>query len=226
MNQETVSPSETIVEHIIRSIRDAVRKGEFAPGQRLVVADISQTFGVSPGPVREAIRRLAGEGLLEFIPHKGAAVRQLHEEDIREIFQAREAVEGYIARLAAENINREDYKHRLLRCLDDLQSAGQDMARVTAIRQEFHDLLYLIAGNRTLQEMAERLTSPLYRLSFNYQTGKDRLMESLHEHERIIEAIVAGNGVTAERLMRTHLRNGSAAVCDALAETALLTDHQ
>src|SRR5262249_54932236 len=101
-------PAETVVEHVIKSIRESVRQGRLAQGERLVVADLAKAFGVSVGPVREAIRRLAGEGLLEFTPHCGASVRAYTERDVREIFQVRGAIEGLAARLAAENIHRAD----------------------------------------------------------------------------------------------------------------------
>lgn len=213
------APSETIVEHIIRSIRDAIREGHLAQGQRLVVADISREFGTSAGPVREAIRRLTGEGLLEFTPHRGAAVRRFGERQVREIFQVREALEGYAARLAAENIGRSDYRDRLAGCLARLRSTLGELAPHTQAKQDFHDLLYEFSGNDVLRETATRLTSPLYRLHFNELMGLDRARESLREHEGIVEAILAGDGVRAERLMRTHLRNGAMAVSEVLAGT-------
>lgn len=217
------APSDTLVEHIIRSIRDAVREGHLAQGQRLVVADISREFGTSAGPVREAIRRLAGEGLLEFTPHRGATVRRFTERQIREIFQVREAVEGYAARLAAENIHRSDFSERLAACRDSLrETVGAHVAH-TRIKQDFHDLLYEFGGNATLQETAERLTSPLYRLRVNALTGPGRARESLREHEDIIDAILAGEGTRAEQLMRAHLHNGARAAVQALAEE---TAHQ
>lgn len=214
------APSETIVEHIIRSIRDAIREGHLAQGQRLVVADISREFGTSAGPVREAIRRLTGEGLLEFTPHRGATVRRFGEREVREIFQVREALEGYAARLSAENIGRSDYRGRLQACLDKLKSTAGDLAPHTRTKQEFHDLLYEFSGNDVLRETATRLTSPLYRLRFNEIMGPNRAAESLREHEGIIEAILAGEGAQAERLMRTHLRNGALAVAEVIADGA------
>lgn len=217
LKKNSSEPNETIVEQLISAIRESVRDGRFVQGQRLVVADISQMFGVSVGPVREAIRRLAGEGLLEFTPHRGAAVRVFNERDVRELFQVREALEGYAAKLAAENINRADYASRLVTCQTRLHDTVT--ASVTALseaRQEFHDLLYEIAGNLMLGEAARRLTFPVFRLLFNEFTGAARAKQSLQEHDEVITAILSGDGVRAERLMRSHLRNGASAVCEAL----------
>ena len=77
-------------------------------------------------------------------------------------------------------------------------------------------MLYLIAANAVLRETALRLTFPLYRIYFNEKSGAERAQKSLVEHEGIIAAILSGDGVRAERLMRAHLRNGAEAVCVAL----------
>lgn len=210
-------PAETIVEHVIRSIRESIRQGRLAQGERLVVADVAQMFGVSVGPVREAIRRLAGEGLLEFTPHRGATVRAFTERDVREAFQVREAIEGLAARLAAENIHRADYAQRLRDCRKRLHKTTADSnSALTDARQSFHDLLYEIAGNQVLKESALRLTFPLNRLLFNELTGKERAQASLREHDEMIDAILAGDAARAERAMRAHLHHGAIAVCEAL----------
>lgn len=209
--------SETLVEHLCDSIRQSIRKGHLIPGQRLVVADLAEMFGASPGPVREAIRRLTGEGIVEFTAHKGASVRSFTAHEIREIFQVREAVEGMAARVAAENIHRADYATQLTRVRDQLSSTmTKGHRQFSDARQSFHDVLYEIAGNSVLRETAQRLTFPLYRLYFNERTGPERARESLGEHERVIEAILAGDGARAERLMRSHLRNGADVICDML----------
>lgn len=211
------NPRETIVEHLIHAIRESIRHGRFVQGQRLVVADISEMFGVSVGPVREAIRRLTGEGLLEFRPHRGAVVRSFTERDVRETFQVREALEGYAAKLAAENIERGEHAPRLAACQRKMhETAHAGVREFSETRQEFHDLLYEIAGNTMLREAAQRLTFPAFRLQFNELTGSVRARKSLHEHDEIIDAILAGDGVRAERSMRSHMRNGAIAVCEAL----------
>lgn len=213
--------SETLVEHLTDSIRQAIRRGQLIPGQRLVVADLASMFGASAGPVREAIRRLTGEGVVEFTAHKGASVRSFTSRDIREIFEVREGVEGVAARLAATNIGHADYAIKLKAVGTRLrETSARSDQEFSDARQAFHDVLYMIAGNAVLQETALRLTFPLYRLYFNTQTGAERTRESLIEHEAIIEAILSGDAIRAERLMRSHLRNGADAVCRALDELA------
>lgn len=208
----------TIVEKITSDLREAIRQGIYSEGERIVVADVSENFGVSFGPVREAIRRLSGEGLLEFVPHRGATVKAFSETDIREMFQVREALEGYVARLAAENIHRGNFRERLKACMATIESTmgKASMEASTQVRQQFHDLLYEIAGNRRLEEEARRYTYPVQRLRFNKLMGPARERESLLEHRHITEAILAGDGGRAERLLRSHLRASAYLVCEVL----------
>ena len=125
-----------------------------------------------------------------------------------------------MARLAAENISRADYAERLSGCLKRLRAhmvAGSVEAS-SEVRQEFHDLLYEIAGNDMLKEAGHRYTYPLQRQYFNELAGKTRTEDSLREHEDIIQAVLAGDGTRAERMLRIHLRNRASAVCEVLDE--------
>ncbi|NVJ64161.1 MAG: GntR family transcriptional regulator [Flavobacteriaceae bacterium] len=212
--------SSTLVENIIQAIRDEIRNGYLVAGQRLVVAELSKKYDVSFGPVREAIRRLAGEGYLEFVPHKGASVKGFGEKEVREYFALREALEGYVAKLAAENIHRSDYREQMLAMQKVLNEQMLSSVIETSIevRQQFHDVMYVIAGNDLVKEAAQRYTFPLQRSAFSRQAGKERIKASLHEHNEIIDAILAGNGVQAERLMRSHLRNRAQAYLEMMDE--------
>jgi DNA-binding GntR family transcriptional regulator len=208
---------ETVVEHVIRSIREAIQTGRLAQGERLVVADVALMFGVSVGPVREAIRRLTGDGLVVFTPHRGASVRAYTERDVRDVFQLREAIEGYAAKLAAENIHRGDYAERLRRCQKRLhETVHAKVEDLTDAREEFHTLLYEFGANAAIKETAQRLHLPMNRLLFNDLTGRKCAEASLKEHDEIIEAILAGDALRAERAMRVHLHNGALAVCEVL----------
>ena len=164
-SQNTTAP-ETVVEHVIRSIREAIQTGRLAQGERLVVADVARMFGVSVGPVREAIRRLTGDGLVVFTPHRGASVRAYTERDVRDVFQLREAIEGYAAKLAAENIHRGDYAERLRRCQKRLhETVHAKVEELTEAREEFHTLLYEFGANAAIKETTQRLHLPMNRPS-------------------------------------------------------------
>ena len=208
---------ETVVEHTINAMRDAIRDGRFAPGQRLVVAEVTKKLGVSAGPVREAVRRLTGEGLVEITPHVGATVRQFGAKDVREIFQLREAVEGLAAKLAAEAGETRRELAGMLEAARRLLAGGGE--GYVGHNHDFHELIYRLAGNDRLREMAAQLTLPIYRLRFHYLMDPAYIRVSAQEHELIAEAILGGDGVRAERMMRNHIRNSGAALLEALEDS-------
>ena len=210
---------ETVVEYTIGALRDAIKEGRFAPGQRLIVADVTRTFGVSAGPVREAIRRLTGEGLIDITPHKGATVRQFSLDEVREIFELREMVEGLAARLAASKIEQGDNRARLETCRDAMEDATRS---TTGYVGHNHDLLVLIADladNKKVREIANQLTLPIYRMRFHHLMDLAYIGVSRDEHERIIAAILSGDEPAAEAAMRSHIKaSGQAMVATLKAE--------
>lgn len=209
------SSAETVVEYTIDAIREAIRDGRYVEGQRLVVADVTRQFGVSNGPVREAIRRLTGEGLVEIIPHRGAAVRAFTRKDVREIFEVREVIEGLAARLAAERIDVGDARRRLLALQGEATGASAGGGYVDH-NQAFHELIYDLAGNERVREQARQLTLPLYRRRTHYLMDPAYARTSALEHGLIVEAILEGDGAGAERAMRNHIRNSGVAMLEAM----------
>jgi DNA-binding GntR family transcriptional regulator len=211
---------ETVVEHTISALRDAIRDGRVAPGQRLVVADITKMLGVSNGPVREAIRRLTGEGLVEITPHRGASVREFTPDDVREIFQLREVIEGLAARLAAGRMPSKEYQARLRSIRDAMTASVTNGVEYIKHNQTFHELIYEMAGNMRLREQAQQLTLPLYRLRYHWRIDPGYTHTSAAEHEEIVQAIMDADGRRAERLMRKHIRNSGAAMLSAVEVSA------
>jgi DNA-binding GntR family transcriptional regulator len=212
---------ETVVEHTISAIRRAIRDGRYAHGQRLVVADVTKALGVSAGPVREAIRRLTGEGLVEVTPHRGASVRAFRSKDVREIFQVREVIEGLASRLAAEHIAVADHQAALQASLAEMREiAGNPDKDYIRHNQSFHELIYRMSGNERVRETATQLTLPIYQLRVHYMIGREYRRNSAAEHELIAEAIFDGDGARAERMMRNHIRNSGIAVLDGMENSA------
>ena len=211
-----MSEAETVVEYAIDALRDAIREGRLAQGQRLVVADVTRMLGVSNGPVREAIRRLTGEGLVEIIPHRGASVRTFTAADVREIFQLREVIEGLAARLAAERIGHGDYADRLRGLQAQAEAVLADGRGYIEHNQAFHELIYEIAGSGRLREQSRQLTLPIYRLRFHRLMEPASARTSAAEHGRLARAILDGDGHLAERLMHQHIRSSGQAMVAAL----------
>lgn len=214
--------AETVVEQTIAALRARIRDGDYAQGQRLVVAEVTKALGVSAGPVREAIRRLTGEGLIEIEPHRGASVRSFKSRDVREIFQLREVIEGLAARLAAENVGSGNHRAALESSLAEMRRILADSGRgYIDHNHDFHELIYRLAGNALVRETAEQLTLPIYRLRYHHLMDRSYAKTSAAEHELIAEAILDGDGPRAERMMRNHIRNSGAAMLEALDAAGL-----
>lgn len=203
--------SESVVEFTINAIRNGIRDGRFVPGQRLVVADLTSALGVSAGPVREAIRRLSGETLIDIIPNSGAIVRKIGQRDLAEIYQLREVVEGLAAELAARNIGEGDNRARL-----EAQFAGEPDAVTSGgpafikHNQVLHSLIFDIAGNARLSSMGEQLIVPVYR--FQQLNAASHVHISHAEHTPIIAAILSGDEKAAGDAMRQHIHNSAGVV--------------
>ena len=199
--------ADTVVDFTIEALRDAIRAGRLVPGQRLIVGDITRMLSVSAGPVREAIRRLTGEGLVEIVPHRGASVREISREDVKEIFQLREAVEGLAGRLAAEHVASPAYIAELDAIMTEMDAiyAHEDVEGFLDNNRRFHDLIYRMAENDRLRSLAAQLILPLYQLRLPHRMHRSEMDSSHSDHHKIAAAIRAGEGDRAEQAMRAHI---------------------
>lgn len=201
--------SASVVDFIAESILKGIHEGQYAPGQRLVEADITQELGVSRGPLREAFRRLAADGILDIQVHKGAAVRRHSRAELAELFRVREVLEGLAARIAAERIDRPGVKQRVLAALRHLHRAGPlfDVLDHIEDNESFHRTIFELSGNRFLQRVMTPLQMPTYRAAFFRLFRSANRQRSLDQHIAILEAILAGNPDRAEKEMRKHVQD-------------------
>ncbi|MCI0430176.1 MAG: GntR family transcriptional regulator [Rhodospirillales bacterium] len=204
--------SRSVVDFVAESILKGIHEGRYAPGQRLVEADISQELGVSRGPLREAYRRLTADGILEIQPHRGATVRRHSRAELAELFRVREVLEGLATRMAAERIDRPEVRERAFAALDHLKRAGPllDVADHIEDNERFHRTIFELSGNRFLQRVMTPLQMPTYRAAFFLLLRAENRQRSLSQHTAILEAIVAGNPSRAEAEMRKHVRDTEA----------------
>jgi DNA-binding GntR family transcriptional regulator len=206
--------SETVAE----SIRDALVRGDYAPGQRLVEAELCAAFDASRATVREALRQLASDGLVEIEPHKAARVRLVSLEEAIELAEVRMAVESLIAARAADRITPEAAAE-LRRLGDEMRAAVSsfDPIGYSTLNEQLHVAIARIAAHETASAVVERLRLQLVRYQMRLSLLPGRPGATLVDHERIIDAIVAGNPVAAEGTMRAHL----AEVVDALRASGI-----
>ncbi|HEY9057694.1 MAG TPA: GntR family transcriptional regulator [Aurantimonas sp.] len=191
-------------------IRDALEQeivtGTLSAGDRLDESALASRFGVSRTPVREAINQLASAALIEQIPNRGAFVRQVGLAELVEMFEVMAELEGMAGRLAAR---RADEK-----ALESLNLAHAACAAAARSRdpdayyyenERFHHLIYEACGNAFLTAEAKRLHQRLKAYRRLQLRVAHRTPQSLAEHERIVAAIAAGDGDTAERELRAHV---------------------
>ncbi|MBV9076089.1 MAG: GntR family transcriptional regulator [Methylobacteriaceae bacterium] len=195
-------------------LRAELATGRFAPGQRLVEADLTERFQASRTRVREALQHLAAEGYVEHLPNRGSRVRRLSRRDVRQIYELREVVEGLAARRAALGIGDPDLRHGLHALWAEMEMAARtgDVARYLPLNTRLHDRLIRADGSVYLQAAAERLRVPILRLQFEVLMTTPNLQLSHDQHAEILSAIEAGHGEGAEIAMRKHLRSSFEAV--------------
>lgn len=193
-------------------IRSAIVEGEFAAGERLPEEDLAERAGVSRTPVREALRRLASEGVVEFVPNRGAQVAEFSQQDLQELFDLRAVLEGFAARLAAKNATEEDMVH-LGRLADEMDALAADptpanLAGIAERNNEFHAKLVEIAGNRLLaQQVAGLIQVPLVHRTFhNYD--REGLNRSMAHHRELLSALRHHDVNWAGTVMRSHIYAG------------------
>lgn len=190
-------------------LTQAIITGELAQGQKLSEADLATRFGISRGPLREAIRELEGLRLVKRVPHAGARVVELDNTSLAELYRVREALEGLACRMAAENMTPAEVD-TLFTLLDSHEKdiAAADGARYFQREGDF-DFHFHIAKGSGNQLLIDLLIGELYQLlrMCRYQTSHvaRRTRPALKQHRQIAEAIAQGDGELAELLMRRHI---------------------
>jgi len=196
-------------------LHTAIVSGALSPGERLVEEELAERLGASRGAVREAILRLAHDGLVVRERNRGARVRRFTLQEAIEILEARAALESLAAGYAA--LRRTDDEAR------ELETLANEMRRLHAEDQllamsernaVLHRRILEISGHRVSRDICARLHSQMVRFQFRTVLAPGRSERSLAEHQRIVEAIAAGDRANAEAAMRAHLTNVGAALTE------------
>ena len=197
-------------QQVADGLRRAILAGRYAPGERLVEDRLAEEFGGSRVPVREALKTLAGEGLIALTPRRGACVAELSGDDVEELVEVRATLEGLTARLAAR---RRD--PALVAQLRDVLARGDAAAahgsadELAALNREFHELLARTGSNRVLQDMMRGLrerTELVFR-----RNSVERAPDDWREHAAILAAVVEGDEALATLMAMRHVHNAARA---------------
>ncbi|MDO8686194.1 MAG: GntR family transcriptional regulator [Clostridiales bacterium] len=204
-------------EVIFNTLREAIILGELKPGERLMEVGLAEKMGVSRTPVREAIRKLELEGLVNMLPRRGAHVADLSVKDIMDVLEVRASLDGLATSLSASRITDDEIKE-LKNVMNQLISYIEKDNLQGMIKKdvEFHDIIYRSSRNDKLLQISSNLREQIHRFRViylkEYKSGK----ELIKEHLDIFEAIKGKNVAAAHETAEKHIFNQEAAILSAL----------
>nr|WP_330384740.1 GntR family transcriptional regulator [Bariatricus massiliensis] len=191
---------------VFQSIRDDILKGKYSEKEELREATLGKELGVSRTPVREALRQLELEGLVEIVPNKGAYVTGISQKDVHDIYMIRSMLEGLCARWAAEHITPEQ-----LEALEEVILLAEyhvekgHSAQMTELDGKFHQILYDACESRILEHVLSDFHKYVQLTRRKSVRTEDRARKSIEEHREMLEAIRAKDVERAERLANVHI---------------------
>lgn len=201
--------AQKIPDRIAEVLRERVIDGRYAPGQRLTEAAIAAEFGVSHGPVRDALRLLEQSGLATILPYRGAQVTELSAEDLKQMYEVREALVGLRARQAARDPARDALVADMDAAVAELEQLAADPAagkayadKAIALNRALNDRI----GNPWLRSTLQSLTLQTARYTRLGLSDAQRRVESAQYWRALLEAIRAGDEAGAERIARENSR--------------------
>lgn len=196
---------ESVVDLVYAAVRGRIIDGELPRGTRLRQEALAEELGVSRTPLREALRRLAAEGFVEFRPNRGVEVAYITREGARAAYEARLVLEPGASRLAAERRPAAELKRMRLAIQAQRRSEGGRAA--LAASRDFHLALVRASGNEYVARLGEALWVPgIAQAIYERQAeSSEQALEDAAEHEGIADAVAAGDADLAERLTREHI---------------------
>lgn len=210
-------PRASLHAQAVDRLRDMIVEGELAPGSRVIEADLCADLGISRTPLREALKVLASEGLVELLPHRGARVTEVTAEDTIHLFELIAGLEGLAAELAAQRMSERD--------LERLRTMHERLDRYHAARrrhdyfrtnQRIHRLLVVLAGNPILAATHERLLARARRARYLAILSEERWDEAMREHRDLLDALERHDPGRASAIWRRHVQRTGAVVRAAL----------
>jgi DNA-binding GntR family transcriptional regulator len=196
---------------VVTELKQLIYNGEFKPGERLNEAALALRMGTSRGPIREAIKILAGLGIVTAVANRGVYVRQLSLREMLEIYELRALVFGYAADRACEHLTEEHKKEfeELLAAMDAACEA-EDGTLYYELNLQFHALILVISNNRRAHQAYDDYVKELHLVRRKYFNAPGNMRRSNLEHRAIYEAIAASNPPKARAAAERHVHAGRA----------------
>lgn len=203
MEHKTVS----LADQIFMEIENNILTGVYSIGEVFTEMGFSEKLGVSRTPIREAIRRLEQERLVD-VTTKGIVIKGISQKDISDMYEIRLRTEGLASRWAANSIS-EEVKRELSEIveLQEFYTAKKDVDNIKNMDSKFHEIVYNNCGSVVLSDMLHQLHKKMTKYRKVSVSNNERAFKSTKEHREILDAILAGNGDLAEKLTVEHVRN-------------------
>lgn len=204
---------------VFNTLREAILAGTLQPGERLMEKQLAEKMGVSRTPIREAIRKLELEGLVEMIPRKGAQVASITEKEIQDVLEVRAALEGLAVRLACEKMSAEQLS-KLRQVMKDFEDASktQNIEEMVEKDVHFHDIIFEATQNDKLIHIVNNLREQIHRYRVAYLKNVNYLQAIQKEHQEIVNAIENRDVPLAEKVATVHIQNQEKAVIRSIRE--------
>lgn len=196
-------------EEVLGHLRKFVIEGDLPEGERIPERQLCDQLGISRTPLREALKVLAAEGLVDLLPNRGARIKVLTEADIRELFEVMGGLEALSGRLACASITDaeiaavEDAHYRMYQGY-----IARNLSESSRYNRQIHAMILAAAGNATLTAIYRNFDARIQRVRFqaNMDPSRDRWSEAMREHEMILDALRRRDGPALSDLLFTHLQ--------------------
>jgi DNA-binding GntR family transcriptional regulator len=207
MNQPILDRSSNS-DRVYHAILEQIVNQRIPPGEKLTEEGLSSTLGVSRTPVREALQRLAADGIIDFYPRRGAFAREISPGDIDELFELRQCLEVHAARQALRNLNAQALKE-IEPFVETCRRSGGKAFIEAEIRfdREIHHLINRYCGNGRLRDLLEKLHNLARFMRIVHYNHEELARENFREHEAIWRAMLEGDAALMTQLLETHLEN-------------------
>ena len=193
---------------VFNTLRQAILTGELKPGERLMEIHLANRLGVSRTPIREAIHKLAQEGLVTMVPRKGAEVAQITEKSMTDVLEVRRALDALCIELACERMTQEDLA-RLKEACGKFEEAvrKKNVREIAQADVALHDIIILATGNQRLISLMNNLAEQMYRYRFEYIKDFNIHKQLIDEHRMIYESLEQKNVEASVAAVKNHIDN-------------------
>ncbi|MBC5783176.1 GntR family transcriptional regulator [Ramlibacter sp. USB13] len=222
MTADVISiPRAALHEQVAQRLRQMLVEGRIAPGAKLNERELSELLNVSRTPLREAIKMLAAEGLVELLPNRGAIAVSLTEADVLNTFEVMAGLEGMAGELAAQRITAQELAEVQAMQFEMMAAyTRRDLSAYYAVNARIHAAISDAAKNPVLATVYKQVNARLQALRFRSNQDGEKWKRAVKEHEKMIEALVARDGQAMREILQLHLRNKRDVVLEQLREAA------